>query len=466
MQRLYCVVGHVVGRPVTASDNDAERCISRNVSVSTSTVVASQYAPKANHPVVVTIIASGNSGHVCVSLFEGNAKGRVQTQLLTGRPDVWENVRPKVRLPNGGWQQGYIHKVSADPAELIPHSDIVLWTGPLTSSKQVFEQLHPYLDTKKTVLGTIFAQGLTHLLATRIFGPSIRFFALRNIPWLCRTLKPGLECEIVGAKSSIGVSAISLNEQWIKSHVEPLFMVENGGKREPVMEMAPDFCPVVFNPANQIIHPARYWGLFRSWQGKPLRGQQEPNEWLYRDMDEVSGMVLEVLDEELQALKDAFFAATGAEGCKLVIPLRDRLMQQYGEQIEDTSTMAKLVGTNGAYRMARTPVIRTDAGVMPNPTHRVVTDDIGFGLCVLLSIAERLEAAGFPTPTTMMRMAVDWHQRLMGKEFLVGGRLLGCDCAELVLLRPEDPLELVANVPAHCRVVMDGRDLAGHSAGF
>merc|ERR1719265_147508 len=128
--------------------------------------------------------------------------------------------------------------------------------------------------------------------------------------------------------------------------------------------------------------------------------------------------------------------------------------------------MAKLVGTNGAYRMARTPVIRTDAGVMPNPTHRVVTDDIGFGLCVLLSIAERLEAEGFPTPTAMMRMAVDWHQRLMGKEFLVGGRLLGRDCAELVLLRPEDPLELVANVPAHCRIVVDGRDLAGHSAGF
>merc|ERR1719162_931170 len=311
----------------------------------------------------------------------------------------------------------------------------------------MFERIAPQLDTRKTAVGTIFAQGLAHVLASRVFGPEVRFFALRNIPWLCRTLKPGLECEIVGPKASIAVMSINLDEPWIKAHLEPLFVAATGGAWEPVMEMAPDFCPVVFNPANQIIHPARYWGLFRRWHGTPLSGEQEPNEWLYRGMDEVSGMVLEVLDEELQALKDAYFAATGAEGCKLVVPLRERLLKQYGDQIGDASTLAKMVGTNKAYGMARTPVIRTDAGVMPNPKHRVVTDDIGWGLCVLLSIAERLEIEGISSPTTMMRMAVDWHQRLMGKEFLVDGRLQGRDCADLVLLAPDDPLELVANLP-------------------
>merc|ERR1711920_309074 len=167
----------------------------------------------------------------------------------------------------------------------------------------------------------------------------------------------------------------------------------------------------------------------------------------YRDFDEVAGNVLAVLDEELQALKDAYFAATGESGCKAVIPLRDRLLDQYGCQIKDTSTLAKMVGTNAAYQMAKTPVIRTKLGVMPNPTHRVVTDDIGWGLCVLVSIAERLEAAGVKTSTVMMRMLIEWHQKLMGKEYLYNGELRGRDCAELVLLRPEDPLELVARAP-------------------
>lgn len=240
--------------------------------------------------------------------------------------------------------------------------------------------------------------------------------------------------------------SINIADSFVKSELEPLFVTQHVGKWEPVMDILPDFCPVVFNPANQIIHPARYWGLFRNWGGKPLAGDAEPSEWLYRGMDEVAGQVLAVLDEELQSLKDAYYAATGAEGCKAVIPLYDRLMDQYGDQIEDKSTLAKAVGTNKAYSMARTPFIRTKLGVMPNPTHRVVTDDIGWGLCALVSIAEKLDAAGIKTPTTMMRMLIEWHQNLMGKEYLYNGRLIGRDCYELVLLRPDDPLDLVANV--------------------
>merc|ERR1712060_25278 len=89
-----------------------------------------------------------------------------------------------------------------------------------------------------------------------------------------------------------------------------------------------------------------------------------------------------------------------------------------------------------------------ELGVMPNPTHRVITDDIGWGLCVLISIAERLEDAGVRTPTAMMRMLVEWHQNLMGKEYLCNGKLCGRDCAELVLLQRSDPLDLVAKPPA------------------
>lgn len=393
------------------------------------------------------MIASGNSGHVCAALFYENTKGRVKTQLLTSRPQVWQNKKPRVTFPCGAVQEGRLHKVSDDPAELIPQSDIVLWTGPVTTTKEIFEHIRPYVDVRRTAVGTIFAQGLVHLLAQRIFGPEVRFFALRNIPWLCRVVTQGEESVVVGAKSSIGVMTINIEEAWVKREVEPLFVVQKTGKWEPVVIMLPDFCPIVFNPANQIIHPARYWALFRNWHGQPLSGADEPSEWLYRGMDEVAGEVLVVLDEELQMLKNAYHSATGAEGCKSVIPLRDRLLDQYGDQIEDCSTLAKMVGTNKAYSLARTPFIRTKLGVMPDPNHRVVTDDIGWGLVALVSIAERLEDAGIHTPTTMMRMLIEWHQRIMGKEFLYNGKLRGADCADLVLLRPGEALELVARPP-------------------
>jgi len=154
----------------------------------------------------------------------------------------------------------------------------------------------------------------------------------------------------------------------------------------------------------------------------------------------------EIMAEFTAGLKDAFFEMTGMEGCKAVIPLKERLLIQYGDQIADKSTMAKMVGTNKAYSMAKTPVIASDKGVSPAVNHRVVVDDIGWGLCVLLSIAERLELADKKVPTSMITFMIEWFQRIMGKEYVVDGRLLGRDVDELVLLGPEDPLSLVGSI--------------------
>jgi len=395
-----------------------------------------------SRPLIITLIGGGNSGHVCASLIHENTRGKVKVQLFTSKPKSAWSTTPIVRFPDGSTQTGLISLISSNPQEVLPQSDIVLWTGPVNATKAVFETIRPYIDPSKTVVGTIFAQGLTHILASRIFGPSMKFFALRNIPWLCRTTIPGRECEIVGPKTSIEAAIIGLNENWVRDVLQPLFIVQS--INEPVINVIPDFVPIVFNPANQLIHPAVYYCHFRKWRkGHALSGpNEEPNEWLYRDMSELAGNILQQLDEELQAVKDAYFNATGIKSCLSVLSLRDRLLIQYGDQIEDKSTMAKLVGTNSAYAMAKTPMIRSPSGVIPNATHRVVVDDIGWGLCVLVSIGDRLNV-----PTYMMKMLISWHQDLMGKEYLVNEKISGRDAGELVLVGPQDPLEMVANIP-------------------
>ena len=393
-------------------------------------------------PLIVTIIGGGNSGHVCASLIHENTNGRVRVQLFTSKPKSAWSSTPTVRFPDGSSQKGLISLISSNPREVLPQSDIVIWTGPVNATKAVFEMIRPFIDPTRTVVGTIFAQGLTHILAYRIFGPSMKFFALRNIPWLCRTTVAGRECEIVGPKTSIEAAVVNLSEQFVKDTIQPLFIVKS--IQEPVINLIPDFVPIVFNPANQLIHPAVYYCHFRKWRpGTALSGTDEPNEWLYRDMSELAGNILQELDDELQNIKDAYFNSTGLKSSLSILSLRDRLLIQYGDQIKDKSTMAKLVGTNTAYSMAKTPMIRTPSGVVPNATHRVVVDDIGYGLCVLVSIGERLGV-----PTYMMKMLISWHQDLMGKEYLVNGKISGKDVAELVLIGPNDPLEMVASIPS------------------
>lgn len=111
------------------------------------------------------------------------------------------------------------------------------------------------------------------------------------------------------------------------------------------------------------------------------------------------------------------------------MPLADRIMSQYSAQVSDSSTLKTIMATNQAYSMAKTPVLKVSGGVVPNPAHRVVQDDIPHGLCVLKDIAEQL---GQRTP--WIDLLLEWHQDLMGKQYIVGGKLSGRDIGETTAL--------------------------------
>jgi len=390
----------------------------------------------------VVLIGSGNSAHVVAGLVHENTKGAWQVVMLTRNPQLFTSKTVKVALQDGTSRTGLISKVTSKPAEAVPGADLVVWTGPVSSTKSVFEWIAPSVGAN-TVVSTIFGQGLSHILAARVFGSAVKFVALRNIPWLCRCTEKGVSSEIVGAKTSIEVASLNVNQQWITENMQPLFWTPKG----PVLNLEPDFCSIVFNPANQIIHPAVYWGLFRSWNGvDPMKAL--PNDgWLYRGMDAVAGGVLQALDEELQAVKNAFFDKTNMQGCKSVLPIKTRILKQYTDQVKDASSMHGVVGTNVAYSMAKTPHVKVAGGVMPAPNHRVVQDDIGWGLCVLVSIGDRLKV-----PTTTMKWLIQWHQTFMKKDFIRDGKLVGKDCAELILLAENEPLELVGGLAGKAKL--------------
>ena len=120
--------------------------------------------------------------------------------------------------------------------------------------------------------------------------------------------------------------------------------------------------------------------------------------------------------------------------------------------------MAKMVSTNSAYSMAKTPVLAQDNGsVKPFITHRVMQDDIGWGLCVILSVSEQLEKVlDRRIPTDMMKMLVNWHQDIMKKQFLVDNKLCGRDIDELVLCKSVEDLDMVS---LHCMFGNEGEKL-------
>ena len=146
---------------------------------------------------------------------------------------------------------------------------------------------------------------------------------------------------------------------------------------------------------------------------------------LYGDFDDRSAEALVGLDAELQQIRAALEDACPELDLSNVVPLAERIVAQYGDQVADTTNMRTIMASNQAYSMAQFPVLEKDGGVILNHEHRVVQDDIPHGLVPLKDIAAQL---GLSTP--WIDLMVEWHQQLMGKEYLVDGALTGSDMGE------------------------------------
>jgi opine dehydrogenase len=268
--------------------------------------------------VVLTIVGGGNGGHVLAALAGANPA--MEVRILTTRPEIWAGKSVTVERPGiggGASVTGRIAAVSADAGALIPGSDLVVWCGPVVATGAVFARLAPHIRAAQQTrpphapvyVGALFGQGCIHLLARLHFGAETPFFCFQSIPWLCRTVVPGAKCSIVGRKEYTLVAVHRANFTWLRKTLQPCL----GG---PAMLPLADFAAIVLNPANQIIHPARYWGIFRTFSPeRPLAADAVP--WLYRDFDDASAEALEGLDAELQAIKHALLTAAPAVCCFL-----------------------------------------------------------------------------------------------------------------------------------------------------
>ena len=102
------------------------------------------------------------------------------------------------------------------------------------------------------------------------------------------------------------------------------------------------------------------------------------------------------------------------------------MLRSYGDDIEDQSSIYKMLITNKGYRGLTHPMREVDTPqgkkYLPNFKYRYFSEDIPMGLVVTRGIAE---LAGVATPN--MDDVINWCQEVMGKEYLVNGKLTGKD---------------------------------------
>merc|ERR1719401_1992270 len=105
--------------------------------------------------------------------------------------------------------------------------------------------------------------------------------------------------------------------------------------------------------------------------------------------------------------------------------LKQWYLDCYDGQMSDTSSLKACMNTNSAYAGLTHPCKEEEGGFMPDLKYRYLAEDVPTGLCFAKGLAEILEV---PTPT--IDKVLEWAQKCIGLEIMVGGKMCGKDIAK------------------------------------
>jgi len=128
------------------------------------------------------------------------------------------------------------------------------------------------------------------------------------------------------------------------------------------------------------------------------------------------------MSDEVLIIKDTVEQKRSEFKMSSVVHLSRWLDEAYGEEIVDTSSLARKFQTNQGYQTLKVPVKKVDDGYRVEVTARYLTEDVPFGLLVTKGIAS---AVGVETP--MIDEVITKISAWIGKEYLIDGELVGRD---------------------------------------
>jgi hypothetical protein len=367
----------------------------------------------------ITVVGGGASAHLLIPLLSSSG---YEVNILTRKPDQWSTkTELQYQTINGRIIQkfhGKLNKISADPKEVIREANVVFLCMPVSQYRNALHRIAPYLNQEKDVyIGTVYGQAGFNWMVDEIkktfhLGKIITFsFGL--IPWICRVLDYGKVGVTYGVKP-VNIAAVDpkANFDYLNTNIFKKVCAVWFGKGEFIQ--ADNFLSLTFSVDNQIIHPARCYGLFERYGGEWSRLEDIP--FFYKDFDQFSADILIQLDSDYSKIREKIKENYPHKKFRYMLDYlaQDRFTNMTAEySVLESILLSQTLGA------IKAPTVKTKKGKWKIDTnHRFFTDDIHYGLCIAKWVAERLS---LKTPT--IDKIVEWAQELRGETLIQNGQL-------------------------------------------
>jgi opine dehydrogenase len=367
-----------------------------------------------------TVIGGSNSAHTLIPLLASSGH---KVNLLTRHPEKWnKEITMEFTLPDGTIKDtltGELNIISDKPEELIPISDIIILSLPVSKYRTVLDHIAPYIDKdKKIYLGTIYGQGGFNWMVEEIKKKyrltNIVTFASGLIPWITRTKEYGKNGINYGPKE-VNVVAVAPKNEY--SNLESLLLDDlcfnyfKTGK----FKLSENFISLTLSVDNQIIHQTRLFGLYKASGGNWQNFDDIP--LFYKDYDDLSANFLKELDEEYTLIRNYIKDLFPDKDFSYMLNYLDLEQLSYhssNTNIKESFTKSKTLG------QIPTPVVKNEENKwVINSNHRFFDDDIYYGICIAKWFAQK-----FDVSTPMIDSLLEWAQFMLNDKIIQNGHLI------------------------------------------
>jgi len=376
------------------------------------------------------ICGSGSSAHALAGVI--SVKPSVEVRLLTLAPEKAQRWRKllhedslRVVVRNADGDEDFLRStpfmVTSDPEQAARGCDFVILAAPAFQHWKYLSAVEPYIEDGCVIVGLPGQNGF-EFEVMKILGDRINNCIVVNfesLPWVCRIIEFGRTVKICGTKNKlVGASHGDMARARVAN---PLASLQYLLGEPPSLTISGHLLGITLRSPSACSHPPIMYGRWKDWDGEAL--DQPP--LFYQGIDEATAELLDKISAEVVEMSKRIMAEYPRVDLSQVIPMYDWDMSCYGEYIQDKTNLMTALRTNSSYEGITHPMIRTEDGkYAPDFNHRFLTEDVPFGLVVIRSIAE---IANVPTPC--IDTVLTWCQEKMGKEYLVGSRLIGKDLA-------------------------------------
>lgn len=324
------------------------------------------------------IVGGGSLGHIIAGWM--SHKG-LNVSILTRRPNEWRKSI-LIHTPKGDFN-AHLNRISSDPREVIPDSEVVLFTVPGFANQSELELIKPYLSDN-TYVGGVFCSSGFFFEALKILSDNIKLWGFQRVPFISRIVNYGKEANLLGFKQSLNIAverASNDEKESFRKWVETIFDTKT------ILQSS--YLEVSITNSNPLLHTSRLYTLFSEWDNER---RINDNILFYEDWDEESADLLIKMDKELFQLIE-------------YLPVNKTFLSPILDYYEshDAISLKNKISSIECFKGIKAPMTHDDRGWYPDYYSRYFTEDFGFSLRFIWELTRK-----YNVNTPYIDMVYEW----------------------------------------------------------